>query len=143
MSSAVIQKLKELGYATIPEEFYTRVDLWKSWYVGKVKGFHRYRRYNGHKWTNCDRASLGMGKTVCEDWANLLMNEKVQITLEGKKEQEFIGDIFESNNFTVKANEMQEMKSALGTVAYIPRVIGQAVSETGEVIPGSRIWHCA
>ena len=136
MSSAVIQKLKEMGYATIPEEFYTRVDLWKSWYVGKVKGFHRYRRYNGHKWTNCDRASLGMGKKVCEDWANLLMNEKVQITLEGKREQEFIDYILESNNFTVKANEMQEMKSALGTVAYIPRVIGQAVSETGEVIPG-------
>lgn len=136
MSSAVIQKLKELGYATIPEEFYTQVDLWKSWYVGKVKGFHRYRRYNGHKWTNCDRASLGMGKKVCEDWANLLMNEKVQITLEGKSEQEFIDYILESNNFTVKANEMQEMKSALGTVAYIPRVIGQAVSETGEVIPG-------
>ena len=51
MSSAVIQKLKELGYTTISEEFYGQVDLWESWYVGKVKGFHQYRRYNGHKWT--------------------------------------------------------------------------------------------
>ena len=34
MSNAVIQKLKELGYTTIPEEFYSQVDLWKSWYVG-------------------------------------------------------------------------------------------------------------
>ena len=80
----VIDKLKELGYTTIPEEFYTYVSLWKSWYVGKVKGFHQYRRYNGHKWTKCNRASLGMAKKVCEDWANLLMNEKVEITLEGK-----------------------------------------------------------
>lgn len=85
MSSAVIQKLKELGYTTISEEFYGQVDLWESWYVGKVKGFHQYRRYNGHKWTKHNRATLSMGKKVCEDWANLLMNEKVKITLEGKK----------------------------------------------------------
>ena len=136
MSSAVIQKLKELGYTTIPEDFYSQVELWKSWYVGKVKDFHQYRRYNGHKWTKCNRASLGMAKKVCEDWANLLMNEKVQITLEGKKEQEFIDRVLTANNFTVKANEMQEMKSALGTVAYIPRVVGQAVNESGEVVPG-------
>lgn len=132
----VIDKLKELGYTTIPEEFYTYVSLWKSWYVGKVKGFHQYRRYNGHKWTKCNRASLGMAKKVCEDWANLLMNEKVQITLEGQKEQEFIDRVLTANNFTVKANEMQEMKSAFGTVAYIPRVVGQAVNESGEIVPG-------
>ena len=136
MKSAVIQKLKELGYTTIPEEFYDQVEVWKSWYVGKVKGFHRYRRYNGHKWTNCDRATLGMGKKVCEDWANLLMNEKVQITLEGQKEQEFIDRVLTENNFTVKANEMQEMKSALGTVAYIPRVVGQEVTDTGDIVSG-------
>ena len=137
MSSAVIQKLKELGYTTIPEEFYSQVDLWKSWYVGKVKNFHRYREYNGHEWVKKKRASLGMGKKVCEDWANLLMNEKVKITLEGKKEQEFIDRILEENNFTVKANEMQEMKSALGTVAYVPRVIGQKVNDYDAPIPGS------
>ena len=136
MKSAVIQKLKELGYTTIPEEFYDQVEVWKSWYVGKVKGFHRYRRYNGHKWTNCDRATLGMGKKVCEDWANLLMNEKVQITLEGQKEQKFIDRVLTENNFTVKANEMQEMKSALGTVAYIPRVVGQEVTDTGDIVSG-------
>ena len=137
MSSAVIQKLKELGYTTIPEEFYSQVDLWKSWYIGKVKGFHQYRRYNGHKWTKHNRATLSMGKKVCEDWANLLMNEKVKITLEGKKEQDFIDRVLAENNFTVKANEMQEMKSALGTVAYIPRVTGQGVTDAGEIIPGN------
>lgn len=136
MSSAVFQKLKELGYTTIPEEFYSQVDLWKSWYIGKVKGFHQYRRYNGHKWTKHNRATLSMGKKVCEDWANLLMNEKVKITLEGKKEQDFIDRVLAENNFTVKANEMQEMKSALGTVAYIPRVTGQGVTDVGEIIPG-------
>lgn len=133
----VIDKLKELGYTTIPEEFYQRVDDWRSWYQGNVKGFHRYKRYNGNKKVNVQRATLGMGKKVCEDWANLLMNEKVKITLEGKAEQEFIDRIFTQNNFTVKANEMQEMKSALGTVAYIPRVVNYGMLSTGEPVPGN------
>lgn len=133
----VIDKLKELGYTTIPKEFYQRVDDWRSWYQGNVKGFHRYKRYNGNKKVNAQRATLGMGKKVCEDWANLLMNEKVKITLEGKAEQEFIDRIFTQNNFAVKANEMQEMKSALGTVAYIPRVVNYGMLSTGEPVPGN------
>lgn len=126
MNSAVIQKLKELGYTTTPESYYSQVGVWKSWYQGKVKGFHRYRSYNGHRWVNRDRASLCMAKQVCEDWASLLMTEKVHITLEGEKEQAFIDSVFAENNFSVKANEMQEKKAALGTVAYIPRVVGQS-----------------
>lgn len=43
----IIEKLKELGYSTVPEEFYTKVQEWKSWYEGDVKGFHRYRVRNG------------------------------------------------------------------------------------------------
>ena len=137
MSNAVIIKLNELGYTTIPDSFYSKVYEWKSWYQGNVKGFHNYTVQNGERQVKCRRYSLGMGKKLCEDWANLLMNEKVQITLEGKKEQDFIDLVLTENNFTVKANEMQEMKSALGTVAYVPRVIGQEISESGDIVPGN------
>lgn len=137
MSNAVIIKLNELGYTTIPDSFYGKVYEWKSWYQGNVKGFHNYTVQNGDRQVECRRYSLGMGKKLCEDWANLLMNEKVQITLEGQKEQDFIDLVLTENNFTVKANEMQEMKSALGTVAYVPRVIGQEISESGDIVPGN------
>lgn len=137
MSNAVIIKLNELGYTTIPDSFYSKVNEWKSWYQGNVKGFHNYTVQNGERQVKCRRYSLGMGKKLCEDWANLLMNEKVQITLEGQKEQDFIDLVLTENNFTVKANEMQEMKSALGTVAYVPRVIGQEISESGDIVPGN------
>lgn len=137
MSNAVIIKLNELGYTTIPDSFYSKVYEWKSWYHGNVKGFHNYTVQNGERQVKCRRYSLGMGKKLCEDWANLLMNEKVQITLEGQKEQDFIDLVLTENNFTVKANEMQELKSALGTVAYVPRVIGQEISESGDIVPGN------
>ena len=64
------------------------------------------------------------------------MNEKVKITLEGQKEQVFVDRVFTENNFPVKANEMQEKAFALGTVAFIPRVVGMEAKETGPV-PGS------
>lgn len=137
MSNAVIIKLNELGYATISEAFYGKIAEWKSWYQGNVKGFHSYKVRNGESVVSCKRYSLNMAKKLCEDWANLLMNEKVQITLEGQKEQEFVDRILTENNFTVKANEMQEMAFAFGTVAYVPRVIGQEINEGGEIILGN------
>lgn len=128
------KKLGELGYTTVPETFYQKVLEWKSWYTGDVKSFTHYKVRTGTKTVTCKRNSLGMAKKVCEDWANLLMNEKVKITLDGKEEQKFVEHIFSKNNFYVKANEQQEYKSALGTVAYIPRVVGQTVGGAAQDI---------
>lgn len=132
----IIEKLKALGYTTVDEDFYRKIDEWKSWHEGDVKGFHRYKVRNGQKVVKCKRYTMNMGKKVPEDWANLLMNERVEITLDGDKEQEFIDRVFADNNFRVRANEMQEFAFALGTVAFIPRVVGmQAVD--GSAISGS------
>lgn len=126
----VFDKLEELGYTTVDSSFYDKIKIWKSWYAGNVKGFHTYKVRTGKNKVNCKRYSLGMGKKVSEDWAGLLMNEKVKITLEGEKEQAFIDDVFTKNNFLVVSNEMQEMSFALGTVAFIPCVVGMVEGGT-------------
>ena len=133
----IFDKLKEKGYETIPAEFYTMIGVWKSWYDGNVEKFHTYKVFNGQSNVNCRRYTLGMAKKVAEDWANLLLNEKVKITLEGEKEQEFFDAICRENNFYTKANEMQEMKAAYGTAAYIPRVVGVAVDPDRGVMVGN------
>ena len=130
----IVKKLEELGFSTVGESFYTKVEEWKSWYEGTVKGFSFYKVKTGKKTVTCKRFSLGMSKKVCEDWASLLMNEKVTITIDGKAEQEFVDGVLKKNNFRVKANEMQELKGALGTVAYVPRVVGQSVGGFAEDI---------
>lgn len=136
----ILEKLKEKGFDTIPQEFYTQIDLWKSWYDGNVRDFHNYRVFNGQKTVQCCRYTLGMGKKVAEDWANLLLNEKVKITLEGQKEQAFFDSVCKANNFLVKANEMQEMKAALGTAAYVARVSGLTVKkDTGRITNGGEV----
>jgi A118 family predicted phage portal protein len=130
----IYEKLRELGFNTVGPAFYEKVKEWRSWYVGDVKDFTHYKVRTGKMETLCKRHSLGMAKKLCEDWANLLMNEKVVITLEGEKEQAFVDEVFRANNFEVKANEAQELKSAVGTVAYIPRVVGQREGEAAQAI---------
>lgn len=132
--NSIIKALKELGYDTVPEAFYNQVKEWRSWYRGNVAQFHNYTIFNGEKRIKCRRYTLGMAKKVSEDWANLLMNEKVHITLEGDKEQAFFDQVCQENNFAVKINEMQEVKAAVGTAGYIPRAVGVPVDpETGRV----------
>lgn len=133
----IFEVLKQRGFTTVPEDFYDHIGVWKSWYEGEVKDFHCYKVFNGQKHVQCRRYTMGMAKKVCEDWANLLMNEKVKITLEGKQEQDFFDSVCADNNFAVKISEMQEMKAAIGTVAYIPRVVGVTVNPSTGAISGA------
>lgn len=135
----IIEALKGLGFTTINEDWYQHVDDWRSWYKGNVAKFHNYRVWTGHKYVNCQRYSLGMAKKICEDWANLLMNEKVKITLEGEKEQEFIDAVFTANDFEINMNELQEKGAALGTYALVPRMTKVAVNEAGEIVGNGQI----
>lgn len=126
--------LKDLGFDTVDSKFYSLIDVWKSWYDGDVKDFHSYTVWNGIEELECHRYSVNMGKKVCEDWANLLMNERVNITLEGKKEQAFVDAVLDNNNWEVKSNEFQERKAAVGTIAYVPIVEEMGVDpDTAEV----------
>lgn len=124
------KKLKELGFDSVPQSFYSLIGEWKEWYDGEVKDFHKYSVFNGLEYLECHRYSLGMAKKVCEDWANLLLNEKVSITLEGEAEQRFVGEVLSSNNFRVKGNEQQERKAWSGTAAIVPHIVGMVVEET-------------
>ena len=136
----ILRKLKELGFSCVPASFYDQIRYWKSWYDGKVKDFHNYSFYNGIESIDCERYSVGMGKKVCEDWANLLLNEKVAITLEGEEEQEFVDSVLKRNNFEVKGNEQQERKAWCGTTAIVPYIERMVVDvESGIVQSGGEI----
>lgn len=135
----VIDKLRSLGYDSIDASWYTRVDTWNSWYKGNVAKFHDYTVYNGQHRIKCQRYTLGMAKKVCEDWANLLMNEKVKITLEDKAAQEFVDEVFKENEFEVNMNELQEKGAARGTYAVIPRIVNVNIDGNGNVIKGEKI----
>ena len=112
MSNTIRQYLTEKKYDTVSDETYSHIDEWLDWYQGNVKKFHKYKVYNGAVITEQDRYQLGMAKKVCEDWANLLLNEKVSINAgdyEGR-----LNDILQFNNFKVRANQLIEKAFAIG-----------------------------
>ena len=109
------------------------MDLWASWYRGEVQDFHNDRIYNGDNYIDVRRKSLGMGKQVCETWANLLMNERCDIVVpEASKEK--LDEILNENNFWLKANEGTERAFALGLGAFVVNVNGLEIGERSEII---------
>lgn len=128
--------LNNAGYDTVDASFYSLIRVWKSWYMGDVNKFHRYKMYNGKDHVPCRRLSLGMAKKLSEDIADLLLNERVQITIQDPTTSKFVMGVLEENNFSVIGNDYQERKAYTGTVAYVPYLDNIEVSEEGAVIPG-------
>mgnify|MGYP001434267500 CR=1 FL=1 len=120
--------LKKQGYNIAEDETTKLIDVWQSWYKGYVKDFHRYTVYNGVNLIEKDRYQLNMAKTICEDWANLLLNEKVKIYTGTDFDKE-LEKVFEYNNFRVKGNQLIELAFALGTGALV-----QYLDASGEVV---------
>lgn len=137
MAFDIFGKLKELGFKTCPEDFYGYVDIWKAWYDGDVPKFHEYSVYNGQKRIKMHRYGLGMAKKVCEDWASLLMNEKVKVTLEGDAEQKFFDKVCKDNSFEIKANEQEELAFFGGTTAIVVRATDVPVNEQTNEVTGT------
>ena len=95
------------NYSTLSDETYGHIDEWLEWYQGEVKKFHKYKIYNGTSTITEDRYKLGMAKKVCEDWANLLLNEKVAIKAGGFTKH--LNEILQANNFLIRANQLREL----------------------------------
>lgn len=116
------QYLKDNDFNTVSDETFSHIDEWLEWYQGDVRKFHRYKVFNGVVTTEYERFRMGMAKKICEDWANLIMNEKVSIKA-GNYEKR-LNEILEDNNFRVRGNQLIELTFALGTGAFVEYLDG-------------------
>ena len=78
-----------------------------------------------------------MAKKLSEDIADLLLNERVQITIQDEPTHEFVMSVLEDNNFAVLGNDYQERKAYTGTVAYVPYLDDIEVGQDGSILPGN------
>lgn len=118
-TQAITRYLKRQGYTLVDDEWYARIDLWQQWYSGKVRSVHSYRQFNGKRHVPRERKSLGMAKSIAEDWANLSLNEKVDITIKKKTAEKRINQVLQRNRFRTRANQLVELTFALGTGAFV------------------------
>ena len=108
------------------------IDIWSSWYRGKVRRFHNYYIYNGQRKVKMEKKSLQGAKKVAEDWADLLYNERVKINLKKKKDTEKLEEILKQNNATVIINQGIEKSFAIGTGALVVSV--QNIEQTDNIL---------
>lgn len=96
--------------------------LWLQYYKGNVDKFHNYQEYNGNNNITRTRKTLNMPKKVCEDWANLLLNEKTDVVVGDDLQQENLWALLNKVHFWTKGNEGVEKTFALGAGAFVENV---------------------
>ena len=101
------------------QDHLTHVAMWRQWYQGYVKDFHPYFIYNGKTKVRKVAKSLQMAKKVSEDWADLLYNEHVKITLASEQDNDVWETIREQLDLDVAINQSVEKGFALGTVGLV------------------------
>lgn len=133
----IFNYFKKAGIDTVDVSFYRKIAEWTSWYNSNVRNFSFYRVYTGRgTYSRRKRKSLGMAKKLSEDIADLLLNERVMITLDDEETQEFVQNTLDVNSFLVMGNDYQERKAYSGTVAYIPYLYDTILREDGSVLSG-------
>lgn len=118
MAITIKEILNKLGYSVdYINESYQHIIENLEWYQNNVKKFHQYKVYNGLCVVTEKMLRLGMAKKVCEDWATLLLNEKVSI--KAGEYDDTLKAILERNNFDEQGNQLVEIAFALGTGAFV------------------------
>jgi A118 family predicted phage portal protein len=79
-----------------------------------------------------------MAKRVCEDWANLLLNEKTDITVGDKKSQDILHKALTDCKFWQKGNEGIEKSFALGCGAFVVVVDNIGINDQGQLVDSSK-----
>lgn len=114
-------------------------DLWLQYYKGNVLDFHHYEIYNGHNKIKCERQTLNMPKKICEDWANLLLNEKTDVVVGDDEQQVRLWELLNKVNFWVKGNQGVEKTFALGTGAFV-ETFDEKGNERLSFVNGAKIY---
>lgn len=148
---AISQYLTSRGFDCVSDETYSLIVRWQRWYRGYVRDFHDYRQYNGRSRVHRRRKTLGMAKTVSEDWACLALNEKVDITTDDQNVTDAVWDVLNQNQFRTRGNQLLEQTFAMGTGAFVEHMDGDDIKidyvRAGMIYPLSwdngKIIQCA
>ena len=136
-----LNETRDLGLDT---GYYGKIEIWRQWWQGDVPAVHnrQYETPDGSKKTR-KRASLRMPKRVCEDWANLLLNDRTTFRIQdeataayllGDDEQQ-TGGLLRDLHFWTNANALVEQAYWSGTGAFVLSVGNLTVAEDGSYQP--------
>lgn len=127
--------LKSKGYDISDTEFMKPyIKQWLEWYKGDIPSFQRYYIYNGNKKVYFTRKTLNLPKKLSEDFANFLLNEKVDYTIGSNKTTDAFYKLLESIKFERIANRGIEKTFALGTGAFVLNIKDLKYNEAEQTV---------
>ena len=123
--SVLFKIIENLGYTVSNDlqKYYSEIDTWMAWWRGFDPEFHRYKIVSNSHAIVMKRKTMKMAKKVCEDWANLLLNDKTYIEVSDDASQVFLtgddvdqsGGVLGSSKFWKLGNRTVEKEFATGT----------------------------
>lgn len=133
----IFEYFRKKGIETADASFYRKISEWKSWYNSNVPRHSTYNIYTGRsEKVRRRRKSLGMAKTVCEDIADLLINEKIEIVISDERTERFVIQVLDENDFWVLGNDYQERMAYSGTIAFVPYLYDAEADANGNLLSG-------
>ena len=142
--AAFIDYLNKTKHLHLDADYYGNIEVWRQWWKGDVPDIHDQKEDTPDGSTISRRlASLRMPKHVCEDWANLLLNDKTTLQigdastsayLLGSDEQQ-TGGLLRQLHFWENANRLVEQAYWSGTGAFVMSVENLTVDASGNALP--------
>ena len=142
--SAFIEHLNKTRNLRLDADYYGNIEIWRQWWKGDVPDIHDQKEDAPDGSVISRRlASLRMPKHVCEDWANLLLNDKTTLQigdaatsayLLGSDEQQ-TGGLLRQLHFWENANKLVEQAYWSGTGAFVMSVENLTVDASGNALP--------
>lgn len=130
MENFFIEELNKRGYI-VDESALSKIELSNSWYENKfIKGFHDAYTANGERY---DLERMNFAKRLCSDDANLI--EIIEINAQqNKKENDYVLEILEKNNFFKMYRKQIEQLSATGTVGVYLNVTNAELDSENNIL---------
>lgn len=129
---------------TLDAAYYGSIETWRQWWQGNVPDIHDIKE-SGPDGNIFSRrmASLRMPKHICEDWANLLLNDKTTFQIGDAKSAAYLlgrdeqqtGGLLRELHFWKNANALVEQAYWSGTGAFILSVEGVSTDADGNLQP--------
>ena len=133
----IFEYFRKKGIETADASFYRKIADWKNWYNSNVPRHSTYYVYTGKgEKVRRRRKSLGMAKMVCEDIADLLINERIEIVMSNEAAERYVINVLDENNFWVLGNDYQERMAYTGTIAFVPYLYDAETDGAGRMISG-------
>lgn len=129
MDQQVIEYLKSKSLTVIEDNITEKMEVWQQWYKGSVDKFHKYKVYSGKKKLDMERKTLNLPAKVCQRWADLLLNEKVEINVADDYTQAKLNQILHQINFRVRGNNLLETAFAMGGGFFIQYWDGEKTNQ--------------